>query len=240
MVSQTETRSSIAIITAANTAKLAAVEYVNNPSNPQIYWNHQEAHWQFNGQAMGLAQSDLVVSNVGWTETQMTQFMGKNLRGLLTRKHELPFYLPEVVSGPDGLSLLGKIYPWMRWNEGYFAGIQNVDKAGNWIQLFGHLRTEAAIDAPYPKTDEDQAAEILARLGRRGHTINTYAEAANQGKLLTGKYLDEVGTWTRVMQSRARGRVMFACFDPGGNCFFSWPLKPVDARDDLGVRSVGV
>jgi len=240
MASQIETGLNIAIITAANTATLAAVEYVKNPSNPQRYWNHQEAHWQFNGQVMGLATSDLVVPDVSWTEAQMRQFMGKNLWGLLTGKHELPFYLPQVVSEPDSLPLLGKIYPWMGWNEEYLVGIQNVDREGNPVRLSGHLRTEAAIDAPYLKTDEEQAAGILTRLGRRGHTINTYAEAANQSKLLTGKYLDEDRTWIRVMQSRRSGQVVDAHFIPDGYCLVRWSLEPDYAFGSLGVRSVGV
>lgn len=240
MASQIETGLGIAIITLARTAELAAAEYGKNPSNPQRYWNHQEAHWRFNGHAMGLAPSDLVVAEVPWTEVQMRQFMGKGLRGLLTEKHDTPFYLPEVVSGKEGLSRLGKAYPWMGWDDEYIAAIQNVDREGREIVLSGHLRTEAAIDAPYRKTNEEQATDILARLGRRGHTINSYAEAGNQSKLLTGKYLDGKRIFIRVMLSRARGWVVNTYFNLVGRCRVFWFLSPGHAVDILGIRSVGV
>lgn len=239
MTSQIEKRGlGIAIITAIHTAELAVAEYVKNPSDPERYLNHQEAHWAFIGDAMGIAKSDLVVADVPWTQDQMRQFMGKGLR-LSLSKREIPFYLPQVVSGKDGLSLLGKASPWMRWSNEYLADIQNVDKDDNPVQLFGHLRTEAAIDAPFTKTNEDQAAAVLARLDRRGHTLNTYAEAGNQIKLLTGKYPDQDKTWIRLMSSRARGRVVPASFYPDGSCHVRWYLEPDDADGYLGVRSVG-
>lgn len=240
MANSIETGVGLVIITAAHSAELAAAEYVKDPSNPQRYWNHQEAHWNFNGHAMGLAESDLVVPKVPWTEDQMRQFMGKSLRSLLIGKHDIPFYLPEVVSGKDELPLLGKAYPWMGWTDEYMARIQNVDRDGNEVVLSGHLRTEAVINAPYTKTNEDQAADILKELGRRGHTINTYAEAGNQSKLLTSKYLDETRTWIRVMLSRVHGRVLDADFGPGGYGDVGWLLRPGDVGDSLGVRSVGV
>lgn len=242
MASQIETGMGITVITAANSAKLAAVEYVRKPQDPRRYWNYQEAHWRFNGHAMGLAPSDLVVSDVPWTEGQMRQFMGKGFRGLWTRltsKRDIPFYLPEIVSGKDGLPLLAKAYPWMGWDNEHMAGIQNVGR-DNLVVLSGHLRTEAAIDAPHTKTNEDQAAGILAKLGRRGQTINTYAEAGNQIKLLTGQYPDETRTLIRVMLSRVRGQVLGADFDPDGNCRVDWILEPGRAYGHLGIRSVGV
>lgn len=243
MANQAEIGSGIRILTLAHTAELAAIEYVKDPSSPERYYNHQQARWALNGHAAGLAPSDLVVSPVPWTEDQMRKFMGKGLRGLMTRLthgQDIPFYLPEVVSERDGFSLLTKAYPWLGWNDVNMVGVQNkVDVGG---VPFGHLRTEAAIDAPHTGTNEDQAAEILVKvkLDRRGHTLNTYAVAGNESRLLLGKYLDQDGTFTRVMSSRVGGRVVDADFFPDGFCYVGWYLGPDDADGRLGVRSVGV
>lgn len=242
MASHRETELGIAVITLARTAELGAVAYVKKPSDPQMYLNYQEAHWNLHGRVMGLPHSDLVIPDVPWKEDQMRQFMGEGSIGLLTGMQDIPFYLPQVVSGKEGLSFFSKAYPWMRWNDKDMANaeIQNVDGEGNPIQLFGHLRTEAAIDAPHTRTNEGQAADILARSGRRGHTLNTYVVAGDQSKLLRGKYLDQDRTMVRLMLSRAHGRVVSALFFPSGYCDVDLSLRPGNVGPRLGVRSVGV
>lgn len=228
-----------AIVTAGRSLASALVEYSKKPYDPQRYWNFQEAHWSLNRFAMGLAKSDVVVSDVPWTEDLMRNFMGKN-RFRKVSNPDSALFLPEVASTAEGLELLAKAYPQMGWNKQYFEEVQNVDREGNPVRLFGHLRTEATIDAPHTRTNEDQARQIIANLDRQGQTLNVYAEAGNQSKLLTSRYLDEIKTWVRVLNSRLRGQVVNAHFLPYGYCHVGWHLWPDGVRDSMGVRSVGV
>lgn len=118
---------------------------------------------------------------------------------------------------------------------GYTTYFQEIT---NSVRLFGWMRTEKSIDAPHLSTDE--AAAVKAIKDRMGQTLNVYAEAGNQSKFLTGEFLDEVSTWIRVLNSRARGRVVEAYFYPSGYCSVDWDLRPGSADPYLGVRSVGV
>ncbi|KKS64647.1 MAG: hypothetical protein UV41_C0020G0016 [Candidatus Daviesbacteria bacterium GW2011_GWA2_42_7] len=45
--------------------------------------------------------------------------------------------------------------------------------------------------------------------------------------------------WGKLKRSsRVNGRVVNANFNPNGNCNVNWNLKPDNANDNLGVRSV--
>lgn len=218
------------IVTAGRTLALALTEYRIKPTSPERLWNFQEAHWSFNRLAAGLSKSDVVVDDVPYSEDQMRQF----------RKNEFGLFLPQVFStDKEGIRLQGKVYPLMRWDVQSVTGkVANLDKDGNPFSLFGWMRTEKAINAPHRKTDEAAAEKAIG--DRMGQTLNVYAEAGNQSKLLTGRYLDEVRTWVRILSSRVGSRVVFAYFYPDGFCYVYWPLRPDFVFDSVGVRSVGV
>lgn len=218
------------IVIAGRTETLALAEYRDKPTIRERLYNFQEAHWNVNRLAAGLAKSDVVVDDVPYSEAQMGHF-GKDF-GL---------FLPYVFStDKKGLGLLGKVYPQMRWDvQPVTLEVVNVDQEGNPFSLFGWMRTEKVINAPYTKKDEEAAEKVIGS-GRLGQTLNVYAEAGNQSKLLTGKYLDEVSTWVRVLRSRAHGQVVSAYFAPDGRCHVHWPLRADHVHPDLAVRSVGI
>lgn len=189
------------IVTAGRSLALALAEYGKKPTSPECLWDFQEAHWGLNRLAAGLAKSEVVIPSVPYSEAQLRQF----------GKKDIALFLPEIFSTEEGLKLLGRVYPQMRWDIRPI-----IQEITNSVRLFGWMRTEKSIDAPHLSTDE--AAAVKAIKDRMGQTLNVYAEAGNQSKFLTGEFLDEVSTWIRVLNSRARGRVVEAYFYPSGYC----------------------
>lgn len=226
------------IVTAGRSLALALAEYRSHPTNPGRLYDFQEAHWKLNGLAMGLSKRDIVISDVPYTEKEMNKFMGAG--GFRKRAYpDFALFLPEVCStAPEGLLLLSKAYPEMRWDQPAITGVQNVDKMGDPVSLSGWLRPEKSIDAPYINTNEAHAEEVIMVRNRQGQTLNVYAEAGQQSKLLTGQYLDEGSTWVRIMSSRVLGRVVHGDFNVAGSCYVHWLLGSGSASSSLGVRSV--
>lgn len=213
------------LVTAGRTLALALAEHRAKPADPGRLWNFQEAHWNLNRLAAGIAKSDVVIADVP-------------LKGF--GRSDFGLFLPEVFStDKDGLKLLGKVYPQMGWDvQSIVQEAVNEDRDGNPVRLFGWMGTERAINAPHTKTDE--AAALKAIRNRTGLTLNVYAEAGNQSKLLAGEYLDARLSLVRIFNSRVRGRVLDANFAPHGRCHVNRGLGPGDVYPYLGVRSVGV
>lgn len=222
----------ITVVTAGRTLALATGELRSKPNREHLV-EFEQARWNLNRIAMELGPRDVEVSYCPdtWTDDYIRKFT----------RSDLGLFLPEIVSTREGLSLQAKAYPDMMWEEQNVpALVRNEDEEGNVIRLFGWLRTEKSIDAPYRGTDETKAKAVIARKNRLVPTLNFYGEASQVSKLLQGQFLDEDWTWVRVLASRVGGRVVDADFDPDGYCFVYWPLGPSGVREDLGVRSAGV
>lgn len=239
----------VTIVTAGHSLALATAELRKSPASPQRLWEFQNAFWDLNRHAMGVSQRDVVVADCPWTEGQIRQFMGLGMMGRLKRlagklEPDFGLWLPEVAStAPEGLRLLDKAYPSMSWKaQGVADQVTNEDRHGNSVRLYGWWRTEAAINAPLRGRDEWEARESLLRRDRQGLTLNVYGVAGEQSRLSsnTNQFLDKIGTYVRVLKSRIRGRVVYAHFDPYGNCNVYWLQGPDYVLGSLGVRSVGV
>lgn len=240
----------VTIVTAGHTLALATAELRKSPASPHRSWEFQTALWNLNRHAMGVSQRDVVVADCPWTEDEMKQFRGLGVTGSLKRlagklEPDFGLWLPEVAStAPEGLALLSKVYPSMGWDgqKSVLPSVRNVDARGKVINLFGWLRTEAAIKSPSRGSNELEARATLLGRGRRDLTLNVYADASHQSKLLsrTNQYLDEVSAWVRVLSSRVRDRVVYAGFGPFGGGYVTWGLGPGVVGVGWGVRSVGV
>lgn len=220
------------IQTVGRTLELVAAEYKKDSSNPDLLGEFNQAFWDVQRQAMGVSTADLAVPDAPYTQKQIEQF----------RKTDFGIFVPEIVSrAPEGLMLLGKAFPRMgSWAFQAGTTVLNVDKAGNPIGLFGWMNTEKAINAPNTRTTQQSAEDILKEKGRIGLTLNVYTVAGQQSKLLTGQFLDKGSTWSRVLSSRSRGRVLDAYFDGGGSCDVDSDLEPGSVGGSLGARSVEV
>lgn len=238
-----------ATVIAGHTLALATAELRKSPASPQRLWEFETALWDFNRYAMGVDQRDVVVADCPWTKDQMEKFMGLGVMGRLKRltgnlEPDFGLFLPQVAStAPEGLRLLDRVYPSMRWTaQNVPAFVKNEDSYGQPVELHGWLRTEQTINAPLRGRTEAQARTIVLERHRRQLTLNAYGVAGEQSRLLNKKmqFLDQVRTWTWVLNSRVGGRVVVADFYPVGGCDVDWGLGPVDVREGLRVRSVGV
>lgn len=227
-------------ITAEHTLELATAAYKAHPDNPERLSDFNQAFWYAARIRMGVAQSDLVVGQCPYNEHQIRQFMGFGRRlGRSSRPTDFGLFVPQIVStAPEGLILLGRAYSEVMRSR-VFQGttVLNVDNDGQPINLYGWMRTEERMDVPYTGTNQDQAERIVEKRNRVGQTLNVYAVAGQQSRLLTGQYLDE-RTWVRILSSRIRSRVVSASFRGGDRCNVGQSLSRTHVNGSLGVRSV--
>lgn len=105
------------------------------------------------------------------------------------------------------------------------------------IELPEFFYTEASINAPFTGKNEEQLKEEFNNRRRQALIIPGYFIAGQMSKEITGKYLDQDGTWVRLLNSSKDGRVVDAGFDPDGYLDVDSYLDPQDPDDGLGGRS---
>lgn len=218
--------------TSERTLGLLGAEYKKDPTNPILLSEFNQAFWNAKRQAMGVNESDLVVTQAPYSEDQIRKFIS----------NDFGLFLPQICeTAPEGLVLLGKAFPEMG-SSAFMVGtpVLNIDRDEQRVNLYGWMKTEKAINAPNLRTNESQALAIVNKKKRLGQTLNIYAVAGQQSKLLADQYLDEVSTWVRVLSSRVNNKVVHAGFHPNGDCLVRWSLGPENIYDNLGVRCVGV
>ncbi|WP_432842243.1 hypothetical protein [Dactylosporangium sp. CA-092794] len=116
-------------------------------------------------------------------------------------------YLPAELATQEGRHVLGRMFPAMR---SFSTLADNV--ITNDFDPSGWFDYEAAIACPYLGTDERQLLDDVTAAGRGLLNLNQYVVAGQDSKLLTGRLLDEGGTWIRA-RSRIDGRLVSARFD---------------------------
>lgn len=225
------------------TLELVTAEYKKKPDDHSLLAEFNQQFWNESRERMGLSRADLVVKDCPYSDDDIRKFMGlgRSFRKS-ARLNDFGLYVPEVIStAPDGLVLLGKGYPLLgSWAFEAGTSARNVDKDEKGILLFGWMRTEKDINAPYLGTNQAQAEEAVKKAHRIGDTLNVYAAAGEQSKLLFDQYPDEVRIWVRILSSRFAGQVLLALFNRDGYCYVRWGLGSGLVYDALGVRSVEV
>ncbi|MCU1394822.1 MAG: hypothetical protein JWM34_3250 [Ilumatobacteraceae bacterium] len=119
---------------------------------------------------------------------------------------EVAFIPPEVATQSDR-HILGLMFPLMGC---YSLHADNV--VPNDANYSGWFDYEAAIDAPWGDTDEGLLIEHVGAAGRNLMSLNQYIVASQDSRLLTGRYLDERRSWSRI-GARVSGRVVAVRFD---------------------------
>lgn len=229
---ETELPTAFTVIIAERTLGLVAAAYQAQPDSPLLLSEFNQVFWSVKKNVMGVSGADLVVADCPYSADGIRGFMW----------HDCGLFVPQILStAPEGLILLGRAFPRMcSWAFEKDTTVLNIDHNGQPIELDGWMRGEKGLAAPYLETSQRQAEDIIRKSCRRGHTLNIYAVAGQQSKLLEGQYLDAGKTWIRVLSSRYRGLVLDAYFGPDGHCHVGWSLKAADVSGDLGARSVEV
>ncbi|GAA1835720.1 hypothetical protein GCM10009836_12690 [Pseudonocardia ailaonensis] len=191
--------------------------------------------WTARGEIAGLR---LVVAPCPYTADELAQ---------LDRAGRRVGYLPPAVATRATRHLLGVIFPAMDcYSLHPDTEVENIGGRPGWFDY------EAAIDAPYPGTDEAELLEQVGAEGRELLSMNQYIVAAQDSRLFTGHYLDERRTWPRI-GIRVSGRIVCARFDGDemaeglgdeppvpGSLLTGYDLHPDFRAPYTGGRSAGV
>jgi hypothetical protein len=205
----------------------AVAEYKTQPHTPELMTS---VFQRISSERAAMAGLAVEVTPFPYTQEQLAASEAKGYRfGYLPAGLETQEYRPK----------LGRIFPKMQSNSVKEGNtVTNDESPSGWFEY------EAAIDAPYTETTEDQLMDRLAQDGRKILSLNEYIIASQDSKLFTGHYLDEFkpnefSTWVRL-GSRHDGRMVLALFDTGGRLSVDSGFRPDDHGSHLGARSSGV
>lgn len=177
----------------------ATKEYKGDVANPEKVTAFWQAFWAENGKKVGISIS---VPECPFTPEQLEE---------MRKKDKGPIYVSEDLSTQRGRHLLGKMFPKMQ-----SPSVVEENDVTNEVQSFGWRSFDTSVDAPHQDTDENQLKEAIVRNGEEEPTLNEYIVAGQASKLLTGRYLDEGTTASRILGSRRGGRVVRAYFGSYG------------------------
>jgi len=139
----------------------------------------------------------------------------------------IPFYRHPKVT----LEMLSERFPAMRghWSLQSDSGVVDNYELDGWMFL------EAALEAPFRNTDQQQLEELAEVNGWKGQNLVTYLLFGQYCKELHDRYPD-LQNWTRLLGSSEGGRVLDAGFYSLGGPSVSSGLYPSDVNPDLGGR----
>ena len=179
-------------------------EYKRGSLTPELVTNYWRAKLQVEGKRIGL---DISVPDCDWTEEEigkpMVDIRGKEVSSMMV-------YVPKQLTGKEGLILLDKMYP----QTANFSA-KNGTPILDGHQTTGWIKVEATIDAPNGNTRQKELEDFAKKQGYLGQRLSTYILASQASKDLTGRYLDEANTWSRLLGSRRGGHVFSARFGSG-------------------------
>lgn len=224
-----------------HTLILAAASYRDHKDSRVYLSELLSAFWENHRVPMGLAPSDVRVTDCPYTDEDIWQFMKLDDPKPGNPDVDLGFYLPQVLATKQGLILLGKGFPEM----GTWV-FQEDDNITNGHQEFGWLRVDASLDAPYRtnKNGEltglnvDELNEAIRNDKRRGQIVNIYGPSGKLIKQVFDYYPDQGNTWSRLPESlEGGGRVLGAGFGSGGflRVYSYWNRK--ERHPGMGGRS---
>lgn len=219
--------------------RLAISEFKTSPRTPELVDRTFQAIWQDRQRRLNTALRKLgEPANVTF-EVLPCDYTAEELEEVRSKGNRIG-YVPENLATQEARYLLGIMFPKM--------GSHSVRKGNSvtneGVPRWGWFDYEAAIDAPYTGTTEEQLRKIFEDQDREGLNATEYAIAGQDSKLFTNHYLDEFGTgkstYVRLLSSRRGGLVARARFDAAGLLYVDWGLGPRLAGDLLGGRSRGV
>lgn len=203
----------------------AIAEYKIKPHTPERVTRFQKVLWAQISEITGVDVVVPVVVETRW-EIEKREKKGKGI-----------ILIPQGYEGQNqrrliaaGFKLVGNKYVPEHWS------VQDDNQVKNDIIHVGYRFVDMQIDAPYLGTNEEQAKEAAIKEDAEGMNESEYLLAGLQSKLITGQYLDEGSTWSRLLSSSCDGRVVRADFGSDGDFDFYSGLRPGDHYVNLGAR----
>ena len=197
-------------------------EYQTKPHTRELVTSLWKAIWMEEGRKIG---AKIQVPLVDRTEEEIKE---------LEEQGRMMIYVPQKVATQGTRHLLGRIFPKMQ-NHSVKKdnSVTNEGVEGGWFDI------ESSPDSPNLKTTEDDLRELFKSQGKQGQSLSQYIVGSQFLKLTTGHYFDEI-TYSRLLDSRYVGYVVYADFGRDGSLFVDWDLDPSDRLDRWGGRSSGV
>lgn len=211
---------------------LSIIKLRENPFSPDVNTNFWRAKLQADGKRIGL---EIKVIKCDWREDEIREPM-IDIKG--NKVDSMMVYVPQELMGKEGLKRLGQMYPKMNdWSvsvqeEIIIQDSPDANKEGGWIKV------EATIDAPNLNTTQGDLKRHAEKQKYSGQRENVYILASQASKNLTGHYLDEGPTQSRLLGSRSGNFVIVVRFSSVGGLIVGWILDPQDQDHhvDLGGR----
>lgn len=206
-----------------------------NPFSPEALTNYWRTKLQEDGKKIGL---DILVPDCNWTEEEIRRPM-RDIRG-----NDVPSMMAldlRQLRGKKGLANLEQMYPKIEnWpvgkRTGWFSYVRDnfeVNKKDEWV------KTEAIIDAPNINTTQRDLENHAKKQGYLSQWDCIYILISQVSKDLTGRYLDEGDTWSRL-GSRSEGSMVTANFYSDGSLDSVWFMDQLIHDSSLGGRFVEV
>ncbi|MFZ5366098.1 MAG: hypothetical protein ACOZBZ_02295 [Patescibacteria group bacterium] len=206
-----------------NLLEEAIQEYKTQPHTPELVTKTWERLWQVWGGGVNL---NFIVPACNRPQEKLVEL--ENLP-----EPRMMIYCPDKIATPEGLFLLGEIFPHMEsWSLEKGARVINEVNVGGWYDI------EARIEAPYTGTTEDGLRKLFASQGRTGQRLATYIIGAQFSFLITGHYFDDSRSrQSRLLGSRCWDRVLYARFHWSGRLIVFADLLPQFHDSLTGGRS---
>lgn len=208
----------------------AIEEYNSKPHTPELITAFNIVLWE---QLSEIAGVDVVVPVISQSEQARIAESETRGKGVIL--------IPQGYEAQDQRRLIGAAFKLV--GNSYVPSHWSVvagNPVKNDIVHVGYRLVDMQINAPYLKTNEEQAKDLMKKgkleEGSEGMNESEYLIGALQSKLLTGQYLDQGSTWSRLLSSSHDGQVVRARFGPYGDLDVFSDLGPEYRDGVLGAR----
>jgi len=217
-------------------------EEKTNAVTPGTITEFWRTRLEIDGARAGL---NIRVPNCSWTQEEI----GKPM---LRRGSKEPIaiagrmlYLPEELTGREGLIRLGKMYPQLTGRRAEGSYTLNEDtKENEWVinshDTYGWIRVEATSITPNRNTTEEQLRIFANEHGYDMQRESVYILASIASKDLTNHFFDEINIKEKNRNlggSHGGGGVIAACFYPeDGHLRVLLAVDPKQQDDHYGGR----
>ncbi len=212
----------------------AVLAFVDAPTDPDAATQAFREIWRERGERIGAIY-----------DVPACPYTADELRALDAAGRRVG-YLPPEMATQATRHLLAKIFPLLQSYALFERNpVTNRDNPSGWFDY------DSPEEAPYLNTDAPSLIEAVTSEGRWLASLNQYVVASQDSKLLTGRYLDEGRTWSRLAQY-LDGKLVCSRIDgpaaPGGervevpvdgSLLVAFDLGDADRVGLLGGRSVG-
>lgn len=207
----------------------AIAEYKKSPFSPEAVTNYWRAKLQADGKRIGL---NISVPDCDWTKGKIRKPM------IDVKGNEVPsmmVYIPEELTGTEGLVKLGQMYPKM--NNRFVQEGTTVQDSPDANKRGGWIKVEATIDTPNLNTTQKELEDHARSKKYSSQRLNVYILASQASKDSTGRYLGEEATATRPhLGSRDGNDAVYPSFHSDGRLYVGWNLYPQSHTVYIGGR----